>query len=301
MRSIIHDVRYALRQFRKSPGFAVTVVAVLALGIGANIAVFTVVNGVLLRPLPFPRADRVVAIELAGPMPYYAMTYANMLQLRDGVGPRVKIGAEIYGEGEGQFSIVAPGGRVQVSHAAVTAGLFDMLGVQPILGRTFREDENEPGRNQVLLIGYDVWQKAFRGDPGVAGKTLTIRQQPYTILGVLPKGFFFSYYDEMAVWSPAAIAPAARSAMSGKGTVFGSLWARLPEGMTSPQLTENLNRIQPGIAKESKEDEVPTAVKLTPVRQLILQNPNAAPAPTDPDWAAERCVAPHSPTFSSCS
>ena len=272
MQSITQDVRYALRQFRKSPGFAVTVVAVLALGIGANIAVFTILNGVLLRPLPFAHPDRLVAIELAGPMPYYTMTYANMLQLRDAAGPQMKIGAEIYGEGGGIFSVVGPGGRFQVSQVSVTAGLFDMLGVQPILGRTFREEENDPGRNHVLLIGEDVWQKAFRGDRGVVGKTLTIRQQPYTIIGVLPKGFFFSYYDEMAVWSPVAMAPAGRSAMSGKEMRFGSLWARLPEGISAAQLAANLNRIQPAIARERSNETVPGAVKVTPYRNTLVKD-----------------------------
>lgn len=271
MQSINQDVRYALRQFRKSPGFALTVVAVLALGIGANIAVFTILNGVLFRPLPYAHPDRIVSIELSGSMPYYSMNYANMLQLRDAVGSRMKIGAQLYGDGGGDLSIVGPGGRVQVSHVSVTAGLFDMLGVQPILGRTFREEENEPGRNHVLVIGEDVWQRAFGGDRAVIGKTLTVRQQPYTIIGVLPKGFFFAYYDRMSVWSPAAIAPASRSAMSGKDERIGSLWARVPEGMSVAQLTADLNRVQPVIAKETAGDEVPQAVKVTPIRELLLQ------------------------------
>src|ERR1700676_4580982 len=155
MRSIVQDIRYALRQFRKSPGFAVTVVAVLALGIGANIAVFTILNGILLRPLPFAHPDRVVSIELQAPMPHYTMTYANMLQWRDAVGPRMKIGAVVFEDSLSGASVVGPGGRFQVEHAAVTAELFDMLGVQPILGRTFRDEENDPGKNQVLLIGED--------------------------------------------------------------------------------------------------------------------------------------------------
>src|SRR3974390_3012386 len=140
MRSIGQEIRYALRQMRKSPLFAITVVAVLALGIGANIAVFTLLNGVLLRPLPYANADRLVSIELAGPMPYYTFTWANMLQLRDAVGPHLKIGAEIY-EGSHAASVVGSGGRFQVSHSFVTAGLFDMLGVHPVLGRSFRDDE----------------------------------------------------------------------------------------------------------------------------------------------------------------
>jgi predicted permease len=271
-RSVFQDVRYALRQFRKSPGFAVTVVAVLALGIGANIAVFTLLNGILLRPLPFSQPDRIVAIELSGPMQYYSLSYSNVLQLRDAVGPQLKIGGEIYGQGGGVFSVVGPGGRFQVTHAAVTSGLFDMLGVQPMLGRTFREEENQPGRNHVLLIGEDVWQKVFRGDRGVIGKTLLIRQQPYTILGVLPKGFFFSYNDDMAAWSPAAIVPGNRSAMGGKDVLYSSMWARLPQGMSAVQLSANLNRVQPLIAKESSNEEVPGAVKVTPYRNTLVKD-----------------------------
>lgn len=273
-RSIIQDVRYALRQFRKSPGFALTVVAVLALGIGANIAVFTILNGVLLRPLPFAHPDRVVSIELQGPMQYYSMSYSNMLQLRDAIGPQLKTGSEIYGDGGGAISVVGPGGRFQVSHVSVTAGLFGMLGVQPILGRSFRDEENQPGRNHVLLIGEDVWRKVFRGDPGALGKTLNIHQKPYTVVGVLPRGFFFSNYadnGEMNVWSPAGITPAARSAMSGKDVRFGSLWARLPDGMPAAQLAANLNRIQPTIANEVKGDEIPPAVRVTPIRQMLVQ------------------------------
>src|SRR5437016_6049929 len=142
MQPILHDVRYAIRQFRKSPSFALTVVAVLALGIGANIAVFTILNGVLLRPLPFPRADRVVAIEVDGPMPFTVMSYANMLQLRDGARQAIKTGAILSEDSMSGASVVGPGGRFQVDHAAVTAGTFDMLGVEPILGRSFLGEEN---------------------------------------------------------------------------------------------------------------------------------------------------------------
>ena len=137
MRSILQDLRYALRQLRKSSGFTFTAVAVLALGIGANIAVFTVVNGILLRPLPYANPDRIVTVELAGPMPYFSMTYANMLQLRDAGGHGLQVGAVLGGS---RASIVGPGGRLQVERSDVDAGLLPMLGVQPILGRVFREE-----------------------------------------------------------------------------------------------------------------------------------------------------------------
>jgi predicted permease len=261
MRSILQDIRYAVRQLRKSPGFTFTAVAVLALGLGANIAIFTVLNGVLLRPLPYAHSDRIVSIKLAGPMPYYSMSYANMLQLRDAAGHNMKIGATLY-EGKENASVVGPGGRFQVRHPSVTVGLFDMLGVQPVLGRGFREDESRPGNNHVLLIGDDVWRKLYNADPNVLGKTLAIRQKPYTIIGVMPKGFFFSYYDEMTTWSPAEITPANQSSMIGQSK-WGEMFARLPEGVTPAQLAANLSRAQAVIAKEVTDDNLPTNVNVT--------------------------------------
>ena len=272
LRSMFQDVRYAVRQWRNGPAFALTVIFVLALGLGANVAVFTILSGILLRPLPYGHSDHVVSIQLSGPMPYYSLSYANMLQLRDAVGSRLKIGAVLYA-GSGDASVTGPGGRYQVTQSFVTAGLFDMLGVQPVLGRAFRDDENEPGKNRVTLIGDDVWRKVFNADPNVIGKTLTIRQQAYTVVGVLPKGFFFWYSDKMAVWIPAAITPAARTSMVGKATMIGDLFARVPEGMSAAQLTANLNRVQPLIAKEvSGEDQPPTGVKVTGYQQQLTND-----------------------------
>jgi predicted permease len=271
LKSTMQDVRYTIRQWRRAPGFVLTVVAVLALGLGANIAVFTLLNGILLRPLPYAYPDRIVSIELGGPMPYYNLAYANMLQLRDAVGARLKIGAVLNG-GSSYASVVGPGGRYQVTHAVVTAGLFDMLGVQPVLGRSFREDENDPGRNRVILIGDDVWRKVFNADPNVIGKSLTVRRESYTIIGVLPKGFFFWYADKMAVWSPAALPLAARSAMSGKDNLGGSLYARLPEGMSAAQLAADLSRAQSVIAKDVAGDELPNSIKVTGYQTSLTED-----------------------------
>ena len=267
MRSIMQDLRYAIRQLRKAPGFTFTAVAVLALGLGANIAVFTILNGILLRPLPYFRPDRVVKIELQGPLPYYAMSYANMLQLRDAAGSRLKMGMM---REQIPVSVVGPGGRFQVMHCTATPDFFDMLDVSPALGRWFRPEEDEAGRDRVVLIGDDVWRKMYASDPGIVGKTITILSKAYTIVGVMPKGFWFGYAQEMEIWSPAVLAPGEPHRMDGKGMVFGEMFARLPDGMTAAQLTDIMNRAQTAIVKEvPADDNLPTRVKVNGYQQSL--------------------------------
>jgi predicted permease len=266
MRSILNDLRYALRQLRRSPGFAFTAVAVLALGIGANIAVFTILNGIFLRPLPYAQPDRIVAVEFSNGRPYYGMTYADMLQLRDSVGAKLQIGAAF---GSDPASVFGPGGRFQVFHTNVEAGLITLLGVHPLLGRTFRDDENQPGRERVVLLGEDAWRRIYAADPAIVGKTLTIKSQAYTIVGVMPRSFAFPVNDQMQIWSPAALTPANRSAMSGDGEITGDLYARLPEGMTAEQLAAALSRTQIIIAREVTNDDVPTRINVTGYQQSL--------------------------------
>lgn len=262
LRSIFRDVRFALRRLRKSPGFTFTAVSVLALGLGANIAVFTILSGIFLRPLPYAQPSRLVTVKLVSAAPYdVGMSYSNMLQLRDALGTRMPIGASFGGF---SVSIVGPGGRYQVSRAEVDAGLFKLLGVNPIMGRSFRDDENLPGGNRVVLLGEDAWRKLYAADPDIVGKTLTIRGDAYTILGVMPRTFSFPFSgDSMQIWSPIALTAANRSSMSGDAETGGALYARLPEGMNTAQLNTALDRAQALIAKEVPDGDVPSRVKVT--------------------------------------
>jgi predicted permease len=267
LRSMMQDARYTVRQWRRAPGFALTVVAVLALGFGANIAVFTLLNAILLRPLPYAHPDRIVS--LRGPGPIDWLPYANMQQLADAAGPQMKYGALLMDGSPFSASVIGPGGRFQVSHLAVTAGLLDMLGVQPVLGRGFRSEENQPGQNHVLIIGEDVWRKLFNSDPHIIGATLMLQKQPYTVVGVLPKGFFFSGWSEMGVWSPAGITAQNRSEMAGSHLLLGWMYARLPDGMSELQLAANLSRIQAVIAKEDPDHDVASAIKAISYRRSL--------------------------------
>jgi predicted permease len=265
MRSILQDLRYALRQLRKAPGFTFTAVAVLALGIGANIAVFTILNGILLRPLPYAHPDRIVTVKVKD----YPMSYANMLQLRDAVGPRLQIGAEMD---DSKASVVGPGGRFQIQQSQVTAGLTTMLGVVPLKGRVFRDDENDPGRNRVALLGEDTWRRLFNADPMIVGKNTTIKEVAYTIVGVMPKGFSFPYGEAMQVWSPAEIKASGKVAMSGDEEIFGELYARLPDGMTIAQLAASFDRTQAVIAKQNPWGVLPPRVEATGYRQSLSED-----------------------------
>lgn len=269
MRSIWQDLKYALRQLRKSPGFTFTAVAVLALGLGANIAVFTVLNGILLRPLPFAHPDRIVAVGAPAQQGQMYMAYSNMLQLRDAVGGDLRIGSVLRSS---TASVVGPGGRVQVSQQQVTAGLLDMLGVQPAMGRGFRAEESESGRERVVLLGDEAWRRLYAADPNIVGKTLIIKQQRYTIIGVMPRGFLFPMYNDMQVWSPAAVTAANRSAMDGKDMLMGPLFMRLPDGVTAAQLADRLSRAQAVIAKEMPDGDVDKTLTVTPYRNILVQN-----------------------------
>lgn len=267
MMHLYQDVRYALRQLRKSPGFALTAVTVLALGLGANIAVFTLIDGILLRPLPYLRPDRIVAIDRPVVNGFnQSMSYANMRQLNDAAGSEVKTGVVLD---ESMASVVGPGGRFQVERVDVTAGLLPMLGAEPVLGRGFRAEENEPGRGDVVLLGEDVWRKMYASDTKIVGKTVSIKNKAYTIVGVMPKGFAFPFGDDMQVWVPAAIDATARTAMSGAGQMWGSLFARLPDGMSAEQLNANLSRVQAVIAKQVQDDLLPPTVVVTEYQRSL--------------------------------
>jgi len=272
MSSLLQDIRYALRQLRKSPGFTATAVTVLALGLGANIAVFTLIEGILLRPLPYARPDRLVVID--GPESNNGfrmqLNYANMRQLIDALGSTVKTGVILN---QSTASVVGPGGRIQIGKVDVSAGLTEMLGVQPIMGRSFRPEENEPGREHELLLGEDVWRRLYNGDRQIVGKTLAIKSVPYTIVGVMPKGFAFQFGETMEVLAPAAISADAKTALTGAHQAWGELYARLPDGMTISQLKANLDRTQARIAKEvTGEDALPASVAVTDYQTSLNEN-----------------------------
>jgi predicted permease len=197
MEQFWRDIRYAVRTLTSQPTFALTAILTLALGIGANTAIFSVVNSVLLRPLPFPEPDQLVYVW--GRYPDFGRTSTSAPDYRDW---REGVAAfrDLAAANDASFNLTGSGEPEQVRGSRVTANFFDALGVQPVLGRTFAEGEDREGATEVAVIGHDLWNRRFAADPGLLGRSVMINDQPYTVIGVMPAGFRVG--SELELWIP---------------------------------------------------------------------------------------------------
>ena len=189
LETLVQDIRYALRILRKSPGFTAVTVLTVALGIGANTAIFSVVDAALLRPLPFKNPSRLAMIGEGIP----AVGFPKV-----GVAPkdftfyeREQKSFQSVGAFENEYFDLSGGGEPErIVGASVSASIFPMLGIQPLLGRTFTPQEDKPGKN-VVILSYALWQRRYAGRANIVGQTVDLDRVPYTIIGVMPKGFQF--------------------------------------------------------------------------------------------------------------
>jgi len=240
---MLADIRYAVRSLARRPGLAITAVITMALGLGANTAIFSVVNGVLLRPLPYREPDRLVSLWLALPsrgvsfaLPDYDLfcKWRARAHSFDGIAA--------WSSASGRLTTGAEPEHVNVLR--VNANLFRLLGVRPLIGRDFAEDDDRPGAARVALIDYKFWQRRFGGNKAIAGKPLTLDDVAYTITGVLPKGFE-GPLDTADMYVPLAEAPghtAEGVAVTGCG--------RLRRGIPVEQANTEVNAITKSVLKE---------------------------------------------------
>src|SRR5262245_12674202 len=196
METFRQDLRYAFRRLLKSPGFTLVALLTLSLGIGANSAIFSVINGVLLRPLPYAEPDRLVALYHVSEGQRSAMSGPNFMDLRK-TSQTLADAAAVAGA---RVILTGQGDPVRLDAAEVSASLFDLLGVAPALGRTFRADENETGKTKVVLLSWGLWQQRFGGDPRVLGRRIVLDGVPSEVIGVMPQGF--SYPTGRMLWPP---------------------------------------------------------------------------------------------------
>src|SRR5712691_11682148 len=194
LETIWRDIRYSLRTLRKNPVFAATAILTLALGIGGNTAIFTVIHAVLLKPLEYRDPDRLVYLSLNNSKqnaPYLPFSLLRCEETRKTARSYTDVGS--YLRTPENVTLSGGGDPEALKAARVSANFLEILGIQPAAGRSFLEEEDTPGGAPVAMISAGLWRRRFSGDPRIAGKTTTIDSTPYTIIGVLPEGFAFPF------------------------------------------------------------------------------------------------------------
>ncbi len=205
MNSLIQDARFSFRMLARSPGFTAVAIITLALGIGANTAIFSVVNAVLLRPLPFPHPERLVRVlesshRFMKGQPVQA-TLVSFRAWHDHNRTLERIAAfESY-----TFVLTGAGDATKVAGAIVSEDFFPLLGVKPFRGRFFTAAENRPGNDGVAVLSYGIWQRRFGADPSVIGRPVVLNGHPHTVIGVLPPGFHFIPTGDAEFWAPVSL------------------------------------------------------------------------------------------------
>ncbi len=196
MTTLIQDLRYGVRMLLRKPGFAAIAALTLALGIGANTAIFTVVNAVLIRPLPFPESENLVLLNEYNSQMQMSVSYPNFADWRDQNKSFEKIG--VYNRGS--YNLVGSGEPERIQAARMSADAFSALRANAALGRIFTNDEDKPGAEPVVLLSHGLWLRRFGGNAGIVNQTISLNNRTFTVIGVMPKGFLFPGRVEM--WVP---------------------------------------------------------------------------------------------------
>ena len=263
----MNDFAFAFRRLRKSPGFTLVVVMTLALGIGANAAIFSIVNAVLLRPLPYPNADRIMVLnESSGPGQDYSVALPDYFDWRNDNTVFEHLSAT---HKESRNLSGVPGREPErISCAAVTRDFFNIVGLPPKIGRTFSEDEDKIGAPPVVLISDRLWQRAFNRDPKILGQAITLHDQSYTVIGVMPPEMTSPQDTDVwlsmmrrsnnSVWMDRTIHP----------MIY--VWGKLKAGVTVDQARTEMKGIAARLAKTYPETNRGETAVVTPLLDNLV-------------------------------
>lgn len=259
---ILNDIRYAFRQMAKASGFTLVAVLTLGFGIGASSSVFSIVNAAMLQPLPYPQQDRLVTVfELLPRLGRFAVAPGNFLDWR--AQNRVFKGIAAYASG--YETLVGGDSAERVSRTSVSWDIFDVLGVAPALGRTFRAEEDLPKQNNVVIISHGMWQRRFGGDPQILGRTMTLNGELSTVVGVMPADFYFPN-RVTEFWRPLGINPADAT----RGGHFLATIARLEDGVSFDQANTEMREIAARLAQQHPVTNRDESIEMIMRRDLII-------------------------------
>jgi len=271
METLLQDLRFGVRTLVKSPGFAIVALLTLALGIGANSAIFSVVNAILLRPLAYKNPDQLVLINhnyqkinlKASVSAFGYAHYRDNAKSFESLAALTGWAANLTGEGEPE----------RLTGQLVTANFFQMLGSQAAMGRTFAPGEDQEGKNRVLVLSYGFWQRRFGGDPNILNKQLTLNGENYTVVGVMPQGFQFGREVGQVndLWSPIVFTPQQLSSNSITNE-FLNVLGRLRPGVTQQQAQAELTNIAANLRQQYMPgaDATNWDLLLTSFRELVV-------------------------------
>jgi putative ABC transport system permease protein len=267
MQTLWQDLRYGARILLKSPGFTLIALFMLALGIGANTAIFSVVNSVLLRPLPYPNADRLMTIwedHRAGNGPEREWTSPPGFEdWRD----QAKSFDHVVAFQNWQPTLTGQGEPERLAGAQVSHDTFSMLGVAPALGRSFRQEEDQRGTESVVIISHGLWRKSFGADPSLVGRRILLNGESPVVIGIMPAGFKFPIITDADIWRP--IQPVLGTGCQ-RGCITIRVMARLQPDRTEAQARAELNAIAARIEGQFPDTNTKVGVTLVPLQEFLV-------------------------------
>lgn len=266
------DLRYGVRALRGSPAFTLTALLTLALGIGANTAIFSAVRAVLLEPLPFADPDRIVRAYHANPANGVArgtVSEPDFLDWRQSSRTADAMGGFWYVDGLSGIDLTGTGNPERLSSTLVTDGFFQTLGSRPLLGRTLIGDDHTPGRNRVVVISHGLWTRRFGADPSIVGRSVTLNKEPFEVVGVMPAAFTYPAGRRIDVWIPLSYFGPDQIGRV-RAARFLAVIARLKPGATEAQLRDELSGIAERLARDYPENSGWSAVTTAAIDESIV-------------------------------
>jgi putative ABC transport system permease protein len=266
METLVRDARYAARTLIRSRGFALAALVTLALGIGANTAIFSVVNTVLIQPLPYADPDEIAILWLNNVPEGIDEDITSFPNYTDWK-TRSRTFEHMAAVSGMNVNLTTGGDPEQLRAARVTAGFFDVFGVDAALGRTLLAEENEPGRHQVVVMSHGLWTGRFGADPGIVGTTLSLSGNPFTVVGVLPASFDMPQYADL--WVPLAPTAGLEQTFQSRGALWLQVYGRLRDGVTVEEAQADMSAIARAL-----EEEYPAqqgyGVAIEPLREELV-------------------------------
>jgi putative ABC transport system permease protein len=262
MDTLRQDIAYAVRQLSRAPGFALIAVATVALGIGANSAIFSVVNAVLLRPLPYAEPHQLVRVTQTWkgvPGPYSPPNVLDVQATATSFASRAAISGS-------SLSLTGRGAPVSLDGAEVSASFFDVLRVRLLHGRPFTRDENEPGRTRVVVLGHSVWRERFASDPGIVGSAIVLDREPHVVVGIAPEGF--AHPEGAQLWKP--LEHDARFLVKSRGAWYLDVIGRLRPGTGLPAARDEVSAIAARLAEQYPAANEGVGARVTSLHESLV-------------------------------